>query len=81
MPFTVLNGEIHIDERARNLVNAEFFEVLSPEEIQRTANDIHCFMYLLNPVHILAHLDGLSNVAIEADITTWYSNIISFSYH
>lgn len=76
----ILNGESHMEERTRTIVDAEFFGVLSPEEKQRTAKDILCFLYLLNPVHILAHLDGLNTAEIEATITTWCDNIVSFSH-
>lgn len=52
----VLNGESHMMDTARFFPQTEFYSHLSPEEKQRTAKDILCFMYILNPQHVLSHL-------------------------
>ena len=49
----VLNGESHSEERIRSLTDDnDFLEMLSKAEKQRTARDIICFIYLLNPSHV-----------------------------
>ena len=73
----VLNGESHMEERAKTLVDADFVAVLSPDEKKRTARDILCFMYLLNPVHVKAHLADINDA--ECQIQGWCSNIKEFA--
>lgn len=73
----VLNGESHMEERTRTIVDADFFSVLSSAEKQRTAKDIICFLYLLNPNHIKAHLNDIDDAV--TNITTWCSDILSFN--
>lgn len=52
----VLHGESHMKDTARFLPQTDFYANLSPEEKQRTAKDVLCFMYLLNKRHILSHI-------------------------
>lgn len=52
----VLNGESHFEDTARFFPRTDFYSHLSPEEKQRTAKDILCFMYILNKPHIKSHL-------------------------
>lgn len=73
----VLNGESHMEERAKTLEDADFVAVLSPDEKKRTARDILCFMYLLNPVHVKAHLSDINDA--ECQIQGWCSNIKEFA--
>ncbi|KAB0576665.1 AAA family ATPase [Fusobacterium naviforme] len=73
----VLNGESHMEERAKTLVDADFVAVLSPDEKKRTARDILCFMYLLNTVHVKAHLADINDA--ECQIQGWCSNIKEFA--
>ena len=73
----VLNGESHMEERAKTLEDADFVAVLSPDEKKRTARDILCFMYLLNPVHVKAHLADINDA--ECQIQGWCSNIKEFA--
>ena len=76
----VLNGESHSEERVRSLMNDnDFFEMLSTAEKQRTARDIVCFMYLLNPEHVRAHLSGVGVQNFEAKIERWCNDIKSFT--
>ena len=72
----VLNGESHMEERARTLIDPDFTIAVSSTEKQRTAQDIICFMYLLNPIHVKMHLDDLGNV--ESDIQAWCNRIKQF---
>lgn len=66
----VLNGESHTKDTARFFPRTDFYMHLSPEEKQRTARDILCFMYLLNPLHVLSHLkEG------KDKIEEWIENI------
>ena len=73
----VLNGESHMEERAKTLVDADFVAVLSPDEKKRTARDILCFMYLLNPVHVKAHLADINDA--DCQIQGWCSKIKEFT--
>ena len=70
----VLHGESHYAERVYSLRDdTNFYEFVSDDEKKRTAKDILCFMYLLNPAHIQAYLQTISN-AIE-NIKQWCSKI------
>lgn len=76
----VLNGESHNEERVRSLMDDnDFFEMLSTAEKQRTARDIVCFIYLLNPEHVRAHLSGVGVQNFEAEIEKWCNDIKSFA--
>lgn len=68
----VLNGESHGQDTARFFPRTDFYENLSPEEKQRTAKDILCFMYLLNKQHIKSHLNDDTNI-----IEQWINEISS----
>lgn len=76
----VLNGESHSEERVRTLMDDnDFLEMLSITEKQRTAKDIICFIYLLNPNHVRAHLSS-SGIANSDDvIEAWCKNMLSFT--
>ncbi len=75
----VLNGESHSQERVRSLMDDnDFFEVLSLEEKQRTARDIICFIFLLNPLHVAAHLNDSHKTNYQSVIEGWCKNIIQF---
>lgn len=65
----VLNGGSHRDEQARSL-EVEFFSLITETEKRRTAQEILCFIFLLNKPHIKAHLQG--NVS---DIEQWCEEI------
>ncbi|MFM1539733.1 AAA family ATPase [Helcococcus ovis] len=55
----ILNGGSHKEEETRS-GRLDFFTVISDEEKVRTAKDILCFMYLLNNLHVIAHLGDVS---------------------
>lgn len=61
----ILNGGSHKEEETRS-GRLDFFTVISDEEKIRTAKDILCFMYLLNDLHVIAHLGD-----IREDLNKW----------
>lgn len=65
----VLNGGSHRDEQARSL-EVEFFSLITETEKRRTAQEILCFIFLLNKPHIIAHLQGA-----VSDIEKWSEEI------
>lgn len=71
----VLNGESHFEEKIKALHDMEFYSYISPEEKIRTAKDILCFLYLLNPKHIECHLSEVSGAVQK--IEEWCQNILS----
>lgn len=76
----VLNGESHSEERVRTLMDDnDFLEMLSITEKQRTAKDIICFIYLLNPNHVRAHLSSYGITDSDGVIEAWCKDILSFT--
>ncbi len=70
----VLHGESHYAERIYSLRDdTNFYEFISIDEKTRTAKDILCFMYLLNPAHIQSYLQTISH-AIE-NVRQWCNQI------
>lgn len=70
----VLHGESHFEEQVYSLHDdANFYEYISDEEKQRTAKDIICFMYFLNPHHVEAYLKEISGSM--DDVKTWARDI------
>ena len=72
----VLNGDSHMLERTNSLDDMDYLNFLSDEERRRTAQEVICFVYLLNKRHVLAHLEGKQN--IETNIQKWCADIKSF---
>lgn len=66
----VLHGESHYADHIKVMKDYRFFGFLSVVEKQRTAKDILCFMFLLNEIHVLAHLPSA-----EPDIAAWCADI------
>ncbi|HBT86803.1 MAG TPA: hypothetical protein DEB12_12995 [Porphyromonadaceae bacterium] len=69
----VLNGESHMEERARGGSDTDFVEMLTMAEKQKTARDIVLFIYLLNPTHVMAHLQEHPDA--ESNINSWCEDI------
>lgn len=69
----VLNGESHMEERARTAVDMDFIEVIDPTFKQKTAKDVISFLYILNPIHVKSHLG--ENADIYKDIDDWCKQI------
>lgn len=67
----VLNKGSHRFDQTRNM-QVDFFSFISEEDKRRTAKDILCFMNILNPSHIKAHL-GIDAVNM---INTWCDSIV-----
>lgn len=72
----VLNGDSHMQERTNSLEDMDYLCFLSDNERRRTAQEVICFIYLLNKRHVLAHLEGRKD--IETNIQKWCSDIKSF---
>lgn len=66
-------GGSHKEEQIKAMQDFHFFNLISDAEKQRTAKDILCFIYLLNKKHLLAHLEGCSNVTVELE--SWCQDI------
>ena len=65
----ILHGGSHKDEEIRS-GRLDFFTVISDDEKVRTAKDILCFMYLLNDMHVIAHLGD-----IREELDKWCDEI------
>ena len=72
----VLHGESHMEERVKALQDTEYLVFISDEAKERTAQEVICFMYKLNSKHVLAHLEGESDV--ENNIKRWLEKIKEF---
>ena len=66
----VLNTESHSFEAMRGIPEESFYSHLSPDEKQRTAKDIICFMYSVNPLHVTSHLPSA-----KSTIESWIDHI------
>ncbi|WP_300957323.1 AAA family ATPase, partial [Faecalibaculum rodentium] len=51
-----LNNESHLQEAASSFSDMEFYERFSDDQKQTLSQDILCFLYLIQPLHIKAHL-------------------------
>ncbi len=69
----VLNGESHMEERARGGSDTDFLEIITIDQKQKTARDIVSFIYLLNPTHVTAHLQEHPDA--ESYINSWCADI------
>ncbi|WP_303726370.1 AAA family ATPase [Anaerovibrio lipolyticus] len=72
----VLHGESHMEERVKALEDIDYLEFISEDAKKRTAQEILCFMYLLNKHHILAHLQNQKDV--ENNLKKWCKKIKDF---
>lgn len=52
-----LNGESHLEERVQSFNDMNFFSMLTNEKKQEYARYVLCFLYTLNPTHVLRHLE------------------------
>ena len=66
----VLNTESHLQEAVQGAPEMSFFSHLTVEEKQRTARDVLCFMYCVNPAHVLAHLPNA-----RKELDNWMASI------
>lgn len=69
----VLHGESHFEDQIYIIHNGyNFYEFISEDEKIKTARNILCFMYLLNPYHIQAYLDEANAIH---NIEKWIKDI------
>lgn len=72
----VLHGGSHREEQIKAMRDYRFFELISEEEKQRTAQEVLCFIYLLNPLHLLKHLcNGNEDKKAEKKLNAWCQDI------
>lgn len=69
----VLNTGSHMQEKVCTIEDMKFFDFISDSDKQRTARDIICFLYKLNPLHVLAHLKECENAKVT--IEQWCEDI------
>ena len=72
----VLNGDSHIEERINSMEDMDYLNYLSTGKRRRTAQEVICFIYLLNKQHVMAHLKDKKDV--ERNIQIWCEDIKSF---
>ena len=76
-----LNSDSHFEESVRAFNDMNFFSIMSLEDKQKFAQYVLCFLYSLDSVHILAHLqDGLkqkSALSIKERFKSWLNYIDS----
>lgn len=66
----VLNTESHSQETAQGAPEMSFFSHLTTAEKQRTARDVLCFMYCVNPAHVLSHLPDA-----QEELDNWMESV------
>ena len=66
----VLNTESHSKENVQGAPEMSFFSHLTTAEKQRTARDVLCFMYCVNPAHVLSHLPDA-----RKELDDWMTNV------
>ena len=71
----VLNSGSHREEQTRSL-RLDFLSVISENEKRRTAQEVLCFIYMLNKPHLLSHL-GNVNETLEDWCKTIKSRAVS----
>jgi len=69
----ILNGESHMEEQVKSLVNTNFYDLITVEEKRRTAKDILCLIYVLNKNHLVAHLSGIKGAIVLVE--QWCNDI------
>ena len=54
----ILHGESHTEIKVKTMQNMEFLSSFSQEEKMNIAKSVLCLIYLLEPLHLLAHLQA-----------------------
>lgn len=67
----VLHGESHEEDRANILEIDDYFADLSSEEKLRTAQEVLCFLYLLDSYHVKVHINTVSGLDCGPIIEGW----------
>lgn len=75
----VLHGESHYQEQVKSMHDGcNFYKFISDDEKKKTAQQLICFLYLLNKIHLKAYLvNNKSNdfKCIEEQIQIWLNDI------
>ena len=61
---------IVLKENVQGAPEMSFFSHLTTAEKQRTARDVLCFMYCVNPAHVLSHLPDA-----QKELDDWMTNV------
>ncbi|WP_329758288.1 AAA family ATPase [Allisonella histaminiformans] len=69
----VLHGGSHKKNVVNFMKDYDFFSCISMKEKQRTARDVLCFIYLLNPKHLLMHLENKNGE--DRQLNQWCTEI------
>ncbi|MBY5035143.1 AAA family ATPase [Streptococcus gallolyticus] len=69
----VLHGGSHYEDPVKAL-NIDFFDTISDEEREKTARDLLVLLYLLDDLHILKHLAGISDA--KEELEQWKHEIL-----
>lgn len=69
----VLNGLSHKAEQIKSMGDYNFFSTCPHNEKVNTIKTILCFIYLLNDVHLLKHLEGCKDV--KKNLDNWLKSI------
>lgn len=72
-----LNGGSHFKEAIQSFNDMNFFSTLSLEKKQEYARYVLCFMYALNPTHVLRHLEveNVDNNELKKQLDEWLHQI------
>lgn len=74
MSRLVLHGGSHREEQVQSM-DIEFLSAISEAEKRRTAQDILCFIYLVNPLHLQRHFEKAGWIQAENRIKSWCNSI------
>lgn len=72
----VLNGGSHRKDQVQTMESLDFFSLISENEKRRTAKDVLCFIYKLNPTHLIRHMESLSDIGdFRKKLNLWCEDI------
>ena len=71
-----LNGESHFEETVQSFNDMNFFTMLTTEKKQEYARYVLCFLYTLNPTHVLRHLETIDIKNIDNNSKWSEKNLI-----
>lgn len=71
----LLNGGSHLEDRVKTLEDINIIDFMSLEELKKTAKDVICLIYSINPEHIKKHLESDDSVIEVIDM--WKEEIMT----
>ena len=72
----VLNGGSHRKDQVQAMESLDFFSLISEAEKRRTARDVLCFIYKLNPTHLIKHMKSSNEtLGFENKLDSWCEDI------